>query len=58
MHHANLKICLAVCIFCFLLCAVGIVTPLSNFAVMMGTFLILVMTCGFFYATLHLQKIK
>lgn len=59
MHRlSNLGIFLLVSFFCFVSCAIGIMAGYHSFFVALGMALVLVMTCGFFYATLHLQKVR
>ncbi|MBO4351162.1 MAG: hypothetical protein J6A01_09495 [Proteobacteria bacterium] len=58
MHRlSNLGIFLLISFFCFVCCSVGVMAGFPNLAVALGMLLVLVMTCGFYYATLHLQKV-
>ena len=60
MHHhtSKLAVVLILCAALFVACAVGITTSYSRIAVAAGMLLVFFMTCGFFYATLHLSKIS
>ncbi|MBR4986065.1 MAG: hypothetical protein IKY83_10040 [Proteobacteria bacterium] len=59
MHHhiSNLAVFLIIATVCFVACAVGMLTAYHHIAIAGGMVLVFVMTCGFFYATLHLQKV-
>ena len=56
-HIGNLAVFLIIATVCFVACAVGMLTPYHNIAIICGMVLVFVMTCGFFYATLHLSKV-
>lgn len=59
MHHTSkLALILSFCAIIFVVSAIGLVTEYSNIAVITGLMLVFFMTCGFFYATLHLSKLK
>ena len=60
MHHhvSKLAIFLVIATLCFVACAFGLTTPYHKLAVYAGMGLVFLMTCGFFYATLHLQKVQ
>jgi DMSO reductase anchor subunit len=56
-HIGKLAYCLIGSIICFALCAFGMTTHFQNVAMITGMLLVLLMTVGFFYATLHLSKV-
>ncbi|MBQ9395475.1 MAG: hypothetical protein IJU23_08155 [Proteobacteria bacterium] len=57
MHHKHiLAICLIISAILFVAISIGMVTEYSNIAIGFGMALVFLMTCGFFYATLHLSK--
>lgn len=56
-HISNLAVFLIIATVLFVACAVGMLTEFHRIAVICGMLLVFVMTCGFFYATLHLQKV-
>lgn len=57
-HISILAICLIVAGICFTACAFGLTTDYQKIATYGGFVLFLLMTVGFFYATLHLSKVR
>ena len=57
-HISILAVCLIIAAMCYAVCAFGLTTEYQKIATMSGFGLFLIMTIGFFYATLHLSKVK
>lgn len=57
-HISHLSLCLIIATLCFALCAFALTTKLASIAVPIGMALFLALACAFFYATLHLQKVR
>lgn len=57
-HLSILAVILIVAGICYAVCAFGLTTDYQKIANFSGLGLFLLMTVGFFYATLHLSKVK
>lgn len=57
-HIRKLAVYYTIATICLIACAAGMLTGFHHIAVYVGMGLVFLMTCGFFYATLHLQKMQ
>ncbi|MBO5753241.1 MAG: hypothetical protein J6S69_06045 [Proteobacteria bacterium] len=57
-HVKKLAIYYVIATLCMIGCAIGMLTSYHHIAIIAGMALVFMMTCGFFYATLHLQKMQ